>query len=50
VMAAPVVRCDVVPWSLFGISMAGYNVVISLALGALALVAARRTLLTRTPR
>jgi disulfide bond formation protein DsbB len=49
VMAAPVVRCDVVPWSLFGISMAGYNVVISLALGALALVAARRTLLTRTP-
>jgi disulfide bond formation protein DsbB len=24
-MAAPVVRCDEVSWSLFGISMAGYN-------------------------
>lgn len=41
VMAAPVVRCDEVPWSLFGISMAGYNVPISLALAAFALVAAR---------
>jgi disulfide bond formation protein DsbB len=26
---APVVRCDEVPWSLFGISMAGYNVLLS---------------------
>src|SRR5690606_26210528 len=25
VLAAPVVRCDEVPWSLLGISMAGYN-------------------------
>lgn len=24
-MAAPVVRCDEVPWSLLGVSMAGYN-------------------------
>ena len=24
-LAAPVVRCDDVPWSLFGISLAGYN-------------------------
>lgn len=40
-MAAPVTRCDEVQWSLFGISMAGYNVVISLALAAYALAAAR---------
>lgn len=40
--AAPVVRCDVVAWSLFGISMAGYNVILSLALSAFALVAAFR--------
>ena len=26
---APIVRCDVAPWSLFGISMAGYNALIS---------------------
>ena len=28
-LAAPIVRCDEVPWSLFGISMAGYNVLLS---------------------
>ena len=42
IMAAPVVRCDQVAWSLFGISMAGYNVLISLALALLSLWAARR--------
>ncbi|MFD2204404.1 disulfide bond formation protein B [Kiloniella antarctica] len=31
----PVVRCDVVPWDLFGISMAGYNVPISLMLAGI---------------
>jgi disulfide bond formation protein DsbB len=31
-MAAPVVRCDQVAWSLFGISLAGYNVLASVAL------------------
>ena len=31
-----VVRCDEVAWSLFGISMAGYNLVISLAMAATA--------------
>lgn len=41
--AAPVVRCDDVPWSLFGISMAGYNFLLSLALGVLALAGALRT-------
>jgi disulfide bond formation protein DsbB len=45
-MAAPVVRCDEVPWSLFGISMAGYNIVISLALAAFALIAARYAIVT----
>ena len=32
IMSAPVIRCDEVAWSLFGISMAGYNLL--LALGA----------------
>ena len=32
-----VVRCDEVPWSLFGISMAGYNFLISGATGLFAL-------------
>ncbi len=41
-LAAPVVRCDQVAWSLFGISMAGYNLAVSLALGAAALYAAAR--------
>jgi len=46
IMAAPVVRCDVVSWSLFGISMAGYNILISLALAAVAFIAARRAVAT----
>jgi disulfide bond formation protein DsbB len=43
-IAAP--RCDVIAWSLFGISMAGYNALISLALAlasfAVALAPARK--------
>lgn len=39
ILAAPVVRCDEVAWSLFGISMAGYNFLISVALGGIALLA-----------
>jgi len=35
IMAAPVIRCDVVQWKLMGISMAGYDFLIS---GAAALV------------
>jgi disulfide bond formation protein DsbB len=31
-MAAPVIRCNEVAWSLFGISLAGYNVLASSAL------------------
>lgn len=40
-VGAPV-RCDQVAWSLFGISMAGYNVLISLGLAALWVKAARK--------
>jgi len=39
-MAAPIVRCDEVAWSLFGVSMAGYNFLVSLALAAFALFSA----------
>jgi disulfide bond formation protein DsbB len=38
--AAPVVRCDEVAWSLFGISMAGYNVIYAGLAGLLTLWAA----------
>jgi disulfide bond formation protein DsbB len=31
ILAAPLTRCDVAPWSLFGISLAGYNGLLSLA-------------------
>jgi disulfide bond formation protein DsbB len=42
VLAAPVTRCDEVAWSFLGISMAGWNLLISLGLGALAVVAGLR--------
>jgi disulfide bond formation protein DsbB len=29
ILDAPIVRCDVAPWSLFGISLAGWNFLIS---------------------
>jgi disulfide bond formation protein DsbB len=41
-LATPPARCDEVPWSLFGVSMAGWNGAISAALGGIALVAAAR--------
>ena len=38
-LAAPsIVRCDEIPWSLFGISLAGYNFLISLLLTGLCLL------------
>jgi disulfide bond formation protein DsbB len=40
ILGAPVVRCDEVAWSLFGISLAGYNVLASAALAAFSLWAA----------
>lgn len=42
-IAAPEpVRCDEVPWALAGISMAGWNMLVSLGLAALWLLAARK--------
>ncbi|MGE0271526.1 MAG: disulfide bond formation protein B [Alphaproteobacteria bacterium] len=38
VQGKPPARCDEVAWSLFGISLAGYNFLISLALAAVATV------------
>ncbi|WP_353230232.1 disulfide bond formation protein B [Novosphingobium sp.] len=35
ILSAPVIRCDVPAWTLFGISMAGYNCIGSLAAAAL---------------
>ncbi len=45
IMNAPLVRCDVAPWSLLGISLAGWNFLISGAAGCaiLALLARRKT-------
>jgi len=37
ISAAPLIRCDVAPWSLFGISLAGYNFLISTGCAALIL-------------
>jgi disulfide bond formation protein DsbB len=37
-MGTPVVRCDEIPWSLFGISMAGWNAIVSLGVALLALL------------
>jgi disulfide bond formation protein DsbB len=35
IFAAPVVRCDEIPWSLFGVSMAGYNALLSLLMAVM---------------
>ena len=35
-------RCDQIPWQMFGISLAGYNALVSGAMGLLGLEAARR--------
>ena len=40
-LAQNVVRCDDIAWSLFGISMAGYNFLLSLALAVFAVQAVR---------
>jgi disulfide bond formation protein DsbB len=37
IMNAPLIRCDVAPWSLFGISLAGFNFLLSLGGAALIL-------------
>ena len=38
IMNAPLVRCDVAPWSLFGISLAGYNFLLSVGGAILILI------------
>jgi disulfide bond formation protein DsbB len=37
IMNAPLIRCDVAPWTLFGISLAGYNFLLSVG-GAIAIL------------
>ena len=37
IMRTPMVRCDAIPWSMLGLSMAGWNGVVSLLLGVGAL-------------
>ncbi|MEO9649220.1 MAG: disulfide bond formation protein B [Roseobacter sp.] len=43
ILTAPLVRCDEIPWSLFGLSMAGWNAVLSLCLTFCWLYAYRRS-------
>jgi disulfide bond formation protein DsbB len=45
-----VAMCDAVAWSFLGISMAGWNAVVSAALAAFSLVAAKRPKDARAPR
>lgn len=42
IMAAPIIRCDVAQWRLFGISLAGFNAIFSLAAAVLVLTLLRR--------
>lgn len=41
IMAAPLIRCDEIAWQFAGLSMAGWNMVISLTLAALWIAALR---------
>ena len=41
IAAAPVTRCDAIAWAMLGVSMAGYNLIASVALALFALVTAR---------
>lgn len=42
IMAAPLIRCDQAQWTLFGISLAGYNALFSLSGAALIFALVRR--------
>ncbi|USG61041.1 disulfide bond formation protein B [Sneathiella marina] len=46
IMSAPVVRCDDIAWSLFGISMAGYNLIAASILAVFSLIAGVKSLRT----
>lgn len=48
-LAGPAPRCDEVPWSFLGLSMANWNSVISFAMAGLAAVVIKSTLATRKP-
>ncbi len=48
-LAQPVVRCDEPAWTLFGVSMAGYNAVASAALAGGCVVAVARMTRRRSP-
>ena len=42
ILAAPIVRCDEVAWSMLGLSMASWNAILSLALAVIWVQAARK--------
>ena len=42
-LSTPLARCDEAPWSFFGLSMAGWNAIISLDIIAVALISLRRS-------
>lgn len=42
IMNAPIIRCDVAPWTLFGISLAGFNFLISIGGAVLVALLLRR--------
>ena len=42
-LAAPMIRCDAAAWTLFGVSMAGYNGLVSTFIGSAALWLNRST-------
>lgn len=41
IMTAPLVRCDEIPWEMFGVSMAGWNAIVSFGLALIWIAAAR---------
>jgi len=43
IMNAPLIRCDVAPWTLFGISLAGYNFLLSVGGAVVILVLTWKT-------
>ena len=49
IMNQQAVRCDIPQWTLFGISLAGFNLLAALALAAFSFSAARRKTVRRRP-
>ena len=42
ILTSPVVRCDAIPWELFGVSLAGWNAILSTLIGGAVLWLATR--------